>query len=631
MRSGPLTASPVLSLSAGVSTRSSVLRPGIVVVGVVVLIAALLASAGGGAVAAPAPVAAAVPTPATPVIDRNFADPEILLIDGVYHAYATNNDGQNVLHATSRDLVHWAARADAAPTLGDWVGDCSFTPGGATDRCVWAPQVTKVASGYTLYYTARDEASQKQCIGVSRAKNPNGPFTPVGSAPLICPSEQGGAIDASTYQAGGKLWLLWKIDGNCCNLPSRVIIQPLTPDGTRLTGRPTQLITNDQPWEGAVVEAPTLVRHGGTYYLFYSANDFAGGNYRTGYATASTPTGPFTKATTELMTSDRFGGDVRGPGGQDVFETVDGGTAIVYHGWDPTYSYRAMYVSALNWTADGPRVAAASTRYQAEDGTLTNAREVADPSASGGAKVGGMDFADSSTTVRVRAAVKGPTTLAIRYANGSTDAGGRRVQSTDLLSVNGAEPQVVTFAHTTWGNWQLVERSVNLRAGLNTITLTRGTYFAEIDAIDTAARPVDTGQIGVPAGSPRGTRYEAEAGTIVDARVRSDDTASGGAVVGGLDNADSSVTLRINAVRPGAVTLGITYSNGSERGGYGIASTSRVTVGGRDAGVVTFPFTTWGNWTVVDHVVNLRKGINDITITKATFYAELDAVDVGTD
>ena len=576
----------------------------------------------------PAAVTPGVPSAATPVLDRNFADPEIILVDGVYHAYATNNEGRNVQHATSRDLTTWKMQPDAAPTLGAWVGPCSFAPGGATDNCVWAPQVSRVKGGWTLYYTARDAASGRQCIGVSRATGPNGPFTPVGDTPLVCPTDQGGAIDASTYSEGGKLWLLWKADGNCCSLPATISIQPLSADGTTLTGPPTPLITNDQPWEGAVVEAPTLVKHDATYYLFYSANDFYGAGYRTGYATSSSPTGPFRKATTELMTSDRFGDQVRGPGGQDVFTTRQGTTAIAYHGWDPTFSYRALYVSPLEWTADGPRVTAASLRYQAEAGTLTNARVVADPSASGGSKVGGMDFADSSVTVRVQATRAGTATLAVRYANGSVDGTGQRVQSTDRLTVNGKDVGTLTFAHTTWGNWQLIERRIPLRAGTNTVTLTRGTFYAEIDALDITTREPTTLQAGVPAGAPVGTRYEAEDGVITDAHVRDDAGASGGAVVGGLDNPDSSVTLRVYAAEAGPATLGITFSNGSERGGYGLRSSDSVTVNGAAAGTVSFPFTTWGNYTVVTHPVTLVQGWNEVTLTKATFYAELDAVDV---
>ena len=81
---------------------------------------------------------------------------------------------------------------DAAPQLGDWVGECSFTPGGATDNCVWAPEVTEVAGGYALYYTARDATSGRQCIGVSTSASPDGPDpglrfsgSPIGRTPAI--------------------------------------------------------------------------------------------------------------------------------------------------------------------------------------------------------------------------------------------------------------------------------------------------------------------------------------------------------------------------------------------------------------------------------------------------------------
>ena len=43
---------------------------------------------------------------------------------------------------------------------------------------------------------------------------------------------------------------------------------------------------------------------------------------------------------------------------------------------------------------------------------------------------------------------------------------------------------VVTFAHTTWGNWTTVEHQVKLQEGWNTVTLARGTFYAELDAVD---------------------------------------------------------------------------------------------------------------------------------------------------
>ncbi|MEJ5945675.1 family 43 glycosylhydrolase [Pseudokineococcus basanitobsidens] len=568
-----------------------------------------------------------------PVVDDNFADPDVLLVGGVYHAYATNSDGQNVQHRTSRNLRTWTTQDDVLPVLGDWVGPCSFAPGGATDSCVWAPEVTAVGDGYALYYTARDEASGRQCIGVATSSSPDGPFQPVGDDPLVCPTAQdppdlGGAIDASTYAEDGRLWLLWKADGNCCSKPATIFVQPLSADGTTLTGPATELIRNDQPWEGAVVEAPTIVRHDGTYYLFYSANDFYGGAYRTGYATAPALTGPYTKAGTELMTSDLFQGDVRGPGGQDVITTRDGSTAVVFHGWDPTFSYRAIYTSPLVWGADGvPAVTAAATRYEAEDGEVTNARVVADTSASGGEKVGGLDAADSSVSVRVHSERTTRATLGIRYANGSLD-GGQRVLATDALTVNGQDGGTVTFLHTGWENWQRVETRVKLRAGWNTVTLTTATFFAELDAVDVDDHRLQPAAPVHPQDPADATRYEAEAGVVTHARVVDDAGASGGAKVGGLDFADSSVSVQVWVDRAGWTTLGIRFANGSERGGYPLAATHRLTVDGADAGLVTYPHTRWGNWQTLEHDARLEQGWNTVTLTRVSWYAEIDAVDV---
>lgn len=583
-----------------------------------------------------APTASANPIGAVaPVVNENFPDPDVLLVDGTYHAYATNSDGINVQHQTSRNLRTWKKKPDALPVVGDWVGPCSVTPDGTEDNCVWAPEVAKVEGGYALYYTAHDRASNLQCIGLALAEGPDGPFVPVGGEPLVCPTELGGAIDAATYNEDGQLHLLWKADGNCCNLPTMLFIQSLSADGTMLTGPPTEMIRNDQPWEGSVVEAPTLVKVAGTYHLFYSANDYYGGNYRTGWATSASVTGPWVKAPSPFLSSDLFRGDVLGPGGQDVVVRRDGSTAMVFHGWDPTFTYRAMYVRDLDFVDGVPAVEGASQRYEAEDGELANARVVPDNGASASAKVGGMDFPDSTVTIRVHAPRSGPATLGIRYANGSRDEAGRRVESTDVLHVNGKRVGDVVFEHTTWGNWQVVEQSVRLRKGWNDMVLSRGTWFAELDAVDvyeqrpTRRAPVTPSEPGdVRDGA---VRHEAEDGVVVNANIVEDVSASGALKVGGMDFADSSVTVRVYADKGGRATLGIRFANGSERGGYPLESSDFVSVNGRRADVVVFPHTRWGNWQTIEHQVRLQRGWNEIKVTRATFYTEIDALDLWTD
>lgn len=94
------------------------------------------------------------------------------------------------------------------------------------------------------------------------------------------------------------------------------------------------------------------MRRDSSYVLFYSANDYGGDQYATGYATASRLEGPYEKADGPLLTSAGTG--VTGPGGQDVVTDASGATSLVFHGWDPAVIYRAMYVAELGWDGDTP-------------------------------------------------------------------------------------------------------------------------------------------------------------------------------------------------------------------------------------------------------------------------------------
>jgi arabinan endo-1,5-alpha-L-arabinosidase len=131
-----------------------------------------------------------------------------------------------------------------------------------------------------------------------------------------------------------------------------------------------------------------------------------------------------------------------------------------------------------------PSDPSSAVRYEAQNGVITHARGVSDPLASAGAKVGGLDFADSSVTLTVNAAKAGPTILGIRYGNGSLDASGYPVAATDAVAVNGRPAGTVVFRNTTWDNWQVTPYSVRLHRGTNTVTFTKKTFYTELDAVD---------------------------------------------------------------------------------------------------------------------------------------------------
>ncbi|GLY04082.1 hypothetical protein Acsp01_44610 [Actinoplanes sp. NBRC 101535] len=428
--------------------------------------------------------AAVAPAVIRPVIDQNFADPDVMKVGGTYYAYATNSDGRNIKWATSTDLVTWQVReSDALPALGAWVDpDWSFPPGGSGDHGVWAPEVFATGPrSFVMWYTAHDRASGKQCIGAATATAPGGPFQPQETS-LVCTPEIGGAIDASSYAENGRRYLLWKNDGNCCSQDTWLHLQQVSADGLRRTGPVTQLIKQSKPFEGTLVEAPTLWKHAGTYVLFYSANFFGNGSYVSGYATSASLRGPYTKAEKPLMTTDAFAGDVRGPGGQDIVTGPDGRDRIVFHGWNADFTYRAVYSQRLDWQGSRPIVAGAKIRYEAEDAAFTraNARYAAG-GASNGVVVGGIDFADSRITFTVHVPRAGTYRLFSRYANGS-DAGA----AGHTLTVNGVDAGTVDYPVTGWDNWQISERSITLKAGDNLVAYAKGTNFAELDAIDVA-------------------------------------------------------------------------------------------------------------------------------------------------
>ncbi len=309
----------------------------------------LLVAAGALALVALVPVAPSAQGAASPqlVIDADFPDPDIVADDSTYWAYATNAGGANVQTASATSVNGtWTRGGDALPTLGSW----------ARAGLTWAPEVSRRADGsFVMYYTARDIASDRQCIGTAVSASPAGPFEPVGEGPLVCPANEGGAIDATTFtDDDGATYLLYKNDGNAVGMDTWLHLHRLSADGLGLEGEPVRLLRQDRPEEQGLIEAPTLVKRDGSYVLMYSAGFYGDGSYFVGYATSPTLTGPYTKSGEPLLTTETSG--VTGPGGQDVVS--DGaGDWLAFHGVlseDPLV--RGMFVAPLSWSGGIPSV-----------------------------------------------------------------------------------------------------------------------------------------------------------------------------------------------------------------------------------------------------------------------------------
>ncbi len=304
-----------------------------------------------------------------PVFKDNFPDPHVVLHNGEFIAYSTN-DGLNLPMLRSKDLVHWSRvmdparpdkRLDGLPRLAPW----------AKEGFTWAPEVMKVGDQWLLYYTANHRKRDVQCIGVAAAASPTGPFVDTSPEPMVCQFDLGGTIDANPFRdSDGKHYLYYKSDGNRVGKGTVIWGQQMSPDGLTVAGPPAALARDDAKWEMRLVEAPSMVRSTGGYQLFYSAAFFGWdprlrlSSYATGYAQCAGPLGPCTDAAENPILNsfkDREAGCLSGPGHPGIFQ-VGQRHFMAFHAWAATSGCRKsederyLYIAPLLWIDGKPKL-----------------------------------------------------------------------------------------------------------------------------------------------------------------------------------------------------------------------------------------------------------------------------------
>lgn len=111
-----------------------------------------------------------------------------------------------------------------------------------------------------------------------------------------------------------------------------VFAQELDATAGTLLGERRLILTNDLPWEGHLVEGPWLMKHQGTYYIFYAGNDFSTAQYGIGVGVADSPFGPYTKSKAPFIGSTP---EWWGPGHPSVAEGPDGRPWMFLHAYRP--------------------------------------------------------------------------------------------------------------------------------------------------------------------------------------------------------------------------------------------------------------------------------------------------------
>ena len=255
-----------------------------------------------------------------PVRAGDYPDPSVIRVGDEYWATATSSEWAPhfpILH--SRDLVNWEVKGYVFERMPEW-----------TKANFWAPEIAQYQGKFFIYYVARQASSNRLAVAVATARHPAGPYTDHG--PLI--AQEAGSIDPVPFtDAKGVRWLLWKEDGNSRKQPTPIWIQRLREDGLQLVGEKKEILRNDAPWEGAVVEGPFVVRRGDYYYLFYAGSACCGRNcnYAVGVARAKDMLGPWEKAAANpIMAGNR---DWRCPGHGSIVADPEGRHWLLYHAY----------------------------------------------------------------------------------------------------------------------------------------------------------------------------------------------------------------------------------------------------------------------------------------------------------
>ena len=241
--------------------------------------------------------------------DIPIRDPNILLYNGTYYLTGTTA-GDGFLAWTSTDLVHWTAQGHIyTRNASSWAQE-NF----------WAPEY-RYANGLFYIFFSANSSTLKRGTGVAVATSPLGPFHDLGTDPLT-PLDWH-CLDGTEFQDGNQCYLIFShewLDSN--NGTGEIWIERITSNFTAPIGQPIFLFrSRNAPWNSGVTDGPSMLKHDGKYYLFWSSYGTAG--YNVGYAVATNITGPYTQYPYPVITDDG--------GHSSVFNDTNGNLLIVFH------------------------------------------------------------------------------------------------------------------------------------------------------------------------------------------------------------------------------------------------------------------------------------------------------------
>jgi len=262
----------------------------------------------------------------------------------------------------SKDLVHWDEVGSVFASLPSWI----IQELGTTPADAWAPDLARVGGKWALYYAASQFGTQNSVIGLATTPtldpaSPDYHWTDEGMVLRSTPGvDDFNAIDAEfVADADGSAWLAFG------SFWGGIKMRRLDPATGKLSTSDTALRSLSSRVAPDAEEGPSIIRHGGYYYLFLSFDFCCRGvesDYRMVVGRATSVGGPYVDRSGVPLTNGggtevlRGSNEFIGTGGGDVVSTRQG-TYLVNHYYDATGGGAPrLNVRPVSWRDHWPTV-----------------------------------------------------------------------------------------------------------------------------------------------------------------------------------------------------------------------------------------------------------------------------------
>ncbi|MCJ8009787.1 family 43 glycosylhydrolase [Lederbergia wuyishanensis] len=503
------------------------------------------------------------------------ADPWVVKHSDGYYYYT---------HTTGRDITIWKSKTLTG--LADAPKKTVYIPSddGPHSQSIWAPEIHFIDGKWYIYFAASgNTGSHRMYVLQSEGSDPFGPYSfPDGTeyGKITDPTDKW-AIDGTVLEYKNKLYFIWSGWEGDVNVSQHLYIAPMSNPWT-ISGERVEISRPELAWEKngfpLINEGPQVLKNKqGKVFIIYSASGSWTNDYCLGMLSFE-GANPLDASSWRKHLHPTFetntDADVYGPGHSSFVKSPDGKEDwIVYHaakfkdgGWT-----RNVRMQKFSWNKDGTpnfgkpvgtktllRVPSGETEgalipslpgevyhYEAEDATVNNARIHINTSASGHKKVGHIDFIDSYIEFKVDVPL-GDYTLVVRYGNGMGQP------SSHLVTVNGQSYGEVVYESHGWENWQDAKLDIHLNSAQNTIRISKGHLYAEIDYIQVIPKETKV------------YKYEAEFAKLHKANIINDSFSSNGQKVGGMNQSGSFARFEISANSSGTYKMKIKYADATD-------------------------------------------------------------------